>query len=218
MRNAPVAVVLALVAVFASGCGGGSEPSPSATDAATPASTTGATATASTAPGRTATPTPVGSADLACLVAGSPWHVSTRDLEGQIRGLMSRIDVQSVHIDGGQTITVDADLHATFTDDSTTTVVASLSDGMAMKLIQHHDGHVGGTLRDAGNKLVAGGPWDGAFHGSNKIYINGRASDTVPFQAPQGFDPSRYPMTYTCADGSLDLSVRGSPIVYLFRH
>jgi hypothetical protein len=204
------ALSLVLVPAFA-GCGGSSaddepaaaetstssSPEPSSTSTATPSST----------------PSASGDRDVDCLVSGSPWQVSLNDLESQFPAVLRGINVTSVRIAGGQTLTVDAGLHATFTDNSTTTIRVDMSQGLTMVMVQKHRGSASGTWQAHEGKLVSTAPWTGGIRGSTKVTINGRSSQ-APFQAPS-VDIGGHPMTYSCADGSLNLTVEGSPFSYL---
>ncbi len=205
------AVVLIGALLGAAGCGGGGDPEQAGATTTTNAS---GTPTASPPTGvPTDEPTLSGSPDLACLVGGSPWTVNLTDLESQFPALMRGINVTGVHITGSQTLTVDGSLHATFTDTTVTTMTVDMSSGLTMQMVQRHRGSASGTWRDVGNKLVADGPWAGGIHGTTRFTINGRAAQ-APFQAPTG-EIGDHPMTYTCADRTLMLTVEGSPFAYL---
>ena len=180
----------------------------------------GASTSASPSDGSSVTEEPSASssasADVGCLVSGSPWQVSNADLESQFPRLMRGINVTSVHIDGHQTLTVDADLHATFTDNTTTTISVDMSHGLSMVMLQKHHGSASGTWTAHEGKLVSTAPWTGAIRGTTTVTINGRAGQ-APFQAPTG-GLANHPITFSCADGSLDLTVEGSPFSYLLTH
>lgn len=129
---------------------------------------------------------------------------------------MRGIDVTSVHIDGDQTLAVTPDLQATFTDNTTTTITVNLSHGLTMVMKQQqHDGSAAGRWTANGNALTPSGAWTGRITGTNHVEINGRAGN-APFQAPENL-LGAVAMTYTCADGVLELTVEGSPFVYMFR-
>jgi hypothetical protein len=187
-------------------------------NAAGPASTTAGPASTTAGPATTtagARPSPAltGSADEQCLIAGSPWHVSKPDLESQMRQVMRTIHVTGVHIDGDQTLTVTPDLHVTIQDHTTTTVDASMSHNLTLVLTQKHTGQTAGRWKITGNRLDPQGTWDGAIHVDTKATINGR-SGNVPVDVPS---LGSVPLTFTCADGSLNLSTTKSPFVWLFR-
>lgn len=195
-----------LLGTAACGSGGGNAQAGSPSGGTTNPSPT---ATATLSP----TATVSGPADVGCLVSGSPWHVSLRDLESQLPRLMHGIHVTSVHIDGEQSLTVDSGLHGTFTDNSTTTIKVSMSNSMNMVLVQRHHGSASGTWRAQDGKLIGIGQWSGGIHGSTQVSINGRASQ-APFQAPT-VEIGQHPMTFSCENGSLMLTVQGSPFSYL---
>jgi hypothetical protein len=164
-------------------------------------------ATPSPAPART------GSADEQCLIAGSPWQVSKPDLESQMRQAMHGINVTGVHIDGEQTLTVTPDLHVTIADHTTTTIKALMSNHLTLVLTQKHTGQTAGRWKISGNHLTPQGTWAGSIHVDTKATINGR-SGTMPMDVPS---LGSIPLTFTCADGSLNLSSTKSPFVWLFR-
>ena len=191
-------------------CGGGDDPEQAGatTSTSTSASPSGS---ASTSPSESASASASG--DVDCLVSGSPWQVSIPDLESQFPAIMAGINVTDVQIRGQQTLTVDGDLHATFTDNSTTTIKVNMSQGLTMVMLQRHHGSASGTWEAHEGKLVSAGPWTGGIEGSTTVTINGRASE-APFQAPTG-GLADHPITYSCADGTLNLTVEGSPFSYL---
>ncbi|GIF22358.1 hypothetical protein Ate02nite_50880 [Paractinoplanes tereljensis] len=154
-------------------------------------------------------------ADLRCLVAGSPWHVSKPDLESQFRGIMRGIDVTDVHIAGDQILTVGSDLGVRISDRTTTTVTVDMSGGLTMVMTQKHTGDTAGRWEADGNALRPVGAWTGGIDVDTKVAINGRTANS-PVSMP-GTTLGNIPMTFTCADGSLNLTVTGSPFVYLFR-
>lgn len=182
-------------------------------NAAGAAATTAAGAAATTAAGATTGPTLTGSADEQCLIAGSPWEVSKPDLESQMRQVMHNINVTGVHIDGEQTLTVTPDLHVTILDHTTTTIKASMSNNLTLVVTQKHTGQTAGQWKITGNDLTPQGTWDGAIHVDTKATINGR-SGNLPVDVPS---LGSIPLTFTCADGSLNLSTPKSPFVWLFR-
>jgi hypothetical protein len=139
--------------------------------------------------------------------------VSLRDLENQLPRMMHGIHVTNVHIDGEQGLTVDSGLHATFTDNSTTTIKVSMSNNMNMVLVQRHHGSASGTWRAQDGKLVGTAPWTGGIHGSTQVTVNGHAGQ-APFQAPT-VEIGEHAMTFSCAGGTLHLTVEGSPFSYL---
>ncbi len=200
--------------VGTAGCGGGGDPvqagaSSSSASSGSPSATS--SASASSSPGASAA-----SGDVGCLVSGSPWQVSNADLESQLPRLMRGIDVTSVHIDGHQTLTVDSDLHATFTDNTRTTIKVDMSQGLTMVMLQRHHGSASGRWTAGEGKLVSTAAWTGAIRGTTTVTINGRAGQ-APFQAPTG-DLANHPITFSCADGTLNLTVDGSPFSYLLTH
>jgi hypothetical protein len=194
-------------------CGGGGDPEQA--DASTSTGTsTGPSATGE--PSSSPSASPGASADVDCLVSGSPWQVSNADLESQFPQLMRGINVTSVHIDGHQTLTVDSGLHAMFTDNTTTTIRVDMSHGLSMVMLQRHHGSASGTWTAHEGKLVSTSAWTGGIQGTTTVTINGRAGQ-APFQAPTG-GLADHAITFTCADGSLDLTVEGSPFSYLLTH
>lgn len=201
-------LVLGAVLLGTAACGGGGDPGSAGATASVLSDHGG-----SPDPSSTGSPTPSTSADVDCLVSGSPWQVSTADLESQLPRIMRGINVTDVHIDGRQTLTVDAGLHATFTDDSTTTITVAMSQGLTMVMVQRHRGSASGAWQAHDGKLVGDGPWTGGIHGTTKVTINGRAG-AAPFQAPTG-GIGDHPMTFSCADGTVNLTVEGSPFSYL---
>ena len=179
-------------------------------NAAGAATTTAAGAAASPA---LTSPALTGSADEQCLIAGSPWQVSKPDLESQMRQVLHNINVTGVHIDGEQTLTVTPDLHVTILDHTTTTIKASMSNNLTLVLTQKHTGQTAGQWKITGNDLAPQGTWNGAIHVDTKATINGR-SGNIPVDVPS---LGSIPLTFTCADGSLNLSTTKSPFVWLFR-
>lgn len=204
-----------LVAVFlgSAACGSGGDPEPAGASAST---STPASPSVSPSEDPSASPASASSADVACLVSGSPWQVSNADLESQFPRVMRGINVTSVQIAGHQTLTVDAGLHATFTDDTNTTIKVDMSHGLAMVMLQRHHGTASGTWTAHDGTLVSTAPWSGGIHGTTTVTINGRAGQ-APFQAPTG-GLADHPITFSCADGSLNLTVEGSPFSYLLTH
>jgi hypothetical protein len=194
-------------------CGGGSDPGQAGATSSTDTST-GPSATGEPSP--SPSPSSAASADVDCLVSGSPWQVSNADLESQFPQLMRGINVTSVHIDGHQTLTVDSGLHATFTDDTRTTIKVDMSHGLSMVMLQRHHGSASGTWTAHEGKLVSTAAWTGGIRGTTTVTINGRAGQ-APFQAPTG-GLADHPITFSCADGSLNLTVEGSPFSYLLTH
>jgi hypothetical protein len=184
-----------------------------------PATTTGArpagTGTGPAATGDTPAPTLTGDAELACLTGGSPWHISKPDLETQTRGLMRGINVTDVHIVGDQTLTVTDGPSATFTDTTTTRITAAMGNGLTMVVTQKHSGSSAGGWTVDGNTLTPDGAWAGQIKVDTKVAINGRTANS-PVTMPTD-TLGNVVMHYTCADGSLNLTAQGSPIVYLFR-
>ncbi|GGN36378.1 hypothetical protein FHR83_006361 [Actinoplanes campanulatus] len=167
--------------------------------------------------GTEAAPSPelTGSAELRCLIEGSPWHVSKTDLETQLQGVMQGIDVTGVHMTGDQTLTVTPALKATFTDGITTTLTADLGGGITMRVTQKHTGTASGGWQVDGNTLTPHGAWTGGIKIDNKVTINGRSAN-APIPVPEN-PLGDVPMTYTCVDGVLNLQAQGSPFIYLFR-
>lgn len=199
-----VLVAAVVVLVTATACGGsGDQP---AASGRTPSSTPTSTVSPSGAE--------TGSGDLACLIAGSPWKVSIPDLESQFPAVMRGINVTDVHMTGEQTFTVTPDLRASFSDTTTNRITVAMSHAMTMVMVQTHHGRASGQLRVSGNTITAQ-RWSGGISGSTKVTINGRAG-AAPFNLPSG-GIGDHPMTFTCADGSLMLSVEGSPFQYLFQ-
>ncbi|MFF5291072.1 hypothetical protein [Paractinoplanes globisporus] len=182
-------------------------------DNTTGAATTATGPAATTAAGATPSPALTGSADEQCLIAGSPWEVSKPDLESQMRQVMHGINVTGVHIVGEQTLTVTPDLHATILDHTTTTISASMSNNLTLVITQKHTGQTAGQWKINGNDLNPQGDWNGAIHVDTKATINGR-SGNMPVDVPS---LGSIPLTFTCADGSLNLSTPKSPFVWLFR-
>jgi hypothetical protein len=213
-----VALVAAVLLGTAACGGGGPERAGASTSTGGSAGpSAGPSSGSSPAASATSSPaTPGSSGDVDCLVSGSPWQVSNADLESQFPQLMRGINVTSVHIDGHQTLTVDAGLHATFTDNTTTTIKVDMSNGLAMVLVQRHHGSSSGTWTAGEGKLVSTAEWTGAIRGTTTVTINGRAGQ-APFQAPSG-GLANHPITFSCADGTLDLTVEGSPFSYLLTH
>ena len=70
-----------------------------------------------------------------------------------------------------------------------------------------------GQWKINGNDLSPQGDWNGAIHVDTKATINGR-SGNMPVDVPS---LGSIPLTFTCADGSLNLSTPKSPFVWLFR-
>ena len=209
VRRMLTSVLLVTAFLGTAACGGGGDPGQAGASAST-----GTSASPSTGAGPTTSPSSASaSADVDCLVAGSPWQVSNADLESQLPQLMRGINVTSVHIDGHQTLTVDAGLHATFTDNTTTTIKVDMSHGLSMVMLQKHRGSASGTWTAHEGKLVSTATWTGAIRGTTTVTINGRAGQ-APFQAPTG-GLANHPITFSCADGSLNLTVEGSPFSYL---
>jgi hypothetical protein len=206
--------LLATVFLGTAACGGGGDPEQAGATSSTGTSTG---PSASGEPSPTPTPSSAGaSADVDCLVSGSPWQVSNADLESQFPQLMRGINVTSVHIEGHQTLTVDSGLHATFTDNTRTTIKVNMSHGLSMVMLQRHSGSASGTWTAHEGKLVSTAAWTGGIHGTTTVTINGRAGQ-APFQAPTG-GLADHVITFSCADGSLDLTVDGSPFSYLLTH
>ena len=161
------------------------------------------------------TPTLTGSADVQCLVAGSPWEVSKPDLETQLTGLMRTVNVKDVHIVGDQILTATPDLKASIADTTTTTITVDMDAGMTMVMTQKHAGSSAGQWRADDGKLTPTGAWTGEIKTTTKVAINGRTANspaTFPTQAlgKVAYDRQR-------RRGVLNLTVEGSPFVYLFR-
>jgi hypothetical protein len=203
--------LLVTVLLGSAACGGGGDPGQAGASASS-----GTSDSPSAGPSTPPDPTSTAAADVACLVSGSPWQVSNADLESQFPRVMRGINVTSVQIAGHQTLTVDDGLHATFTDDTTTTIDVDMSHGLAMVMLQRHHGTASGTWTARDGKLVSTAPWSGGIHGTTTVTINGRAGQ-APFQAPTG-GLADHPITFSCADGSLNLTVEGSPFSYLLTH
>jgi hypothetical protein len=198
-------------------CGGGGDPEQAGASTSTsPSGGSSVTDEPSESPSASTDGSTGGSADVDCLVSGSPWQVSNADLESQFPQLMRGINVTSVHIAGHQTLTVDSGLHATFTDNTTTTISVDLSHGLSMVMLQKHHGSASGTWTAHEGKLVSTARWTGGIRGTTTVTINGRAGQ-APFEAPSG-GLENHPITFSCADGSLDLTVEGSPFSYLLTH
>lgn len=195
--------MLAAVIVASSalaGCAGGdpaAEPPGDPTAESTPASTEAALSPA-----------------VQCLVDGSPWSLSTTDLQSQIPGVLRGLDVVDARVDGSQTIEVGPDLLATIVDDRLTTITVDLGGGLTMVATQTHAGTTSGRWRVEGDKLVPEGAWQGGIEGSTVISVNGETAD-APFSIPDSV-LGAVPMTFSC-DGALDLVAEGSPYVYLFQ-
>ncbi|RNL60447.1 hypothetical protein EFK50_19155 [Nocardioides marmoriginsengisoli] len=220
MKNLLGVSVLA-ASLFLGACGSddpAAEPDPGSTTApTTPASTgpsSGPSTGSSTDPAPSDGASPTGDGDLDCLIAGSPWRVSTTDLASQFAGVMRGINVTSTRIAGNQTLTVGADLRATFADNTTTTVKVAMGNGLTMVMVQKHRGQSSGRLRASTGKLVGYG-WTGRIRGNTKVTINGRAAE-APFSMPAG-SIGDHPMTYDCSGATMNLSVEGSPFQYLFK-
>jgi hypothetical protein len=160
-------------------------------------------------------PTPTGPADLRCLVAGSPWKVSKPDLESQLTGRLRGVDVTGVHITGDQILTVTPGLQAKFVDTTTTKITIAMDAGITMVMTQQHDGSAAGRWTAGGAKLTPSGAWTGKIKTKTRVEINGRAANSPASFPTQALGD--VPMNYTCVDGVLNLTVPGSPFVYLFR-
>ena len=203
---ARIALLGSLAAAIA-GCGGG-------TGGSGAGATTDTTASVSPATVPTDTPTIEGAPDAGCLVAGSPWKLNVRDLERQFPTLFSGINVTNVQIGGGQTLVVKPDLHASLKDNMTITFQANLSAGV-LKMVQQHSGGASGQWRARGNKLIPTAQWEGEIRGTSKATVNGRTSQ-VPIKVPKSSLVDR-PITYTCANGTLEMTVPEAPISYVFK-
>lgn len=188
-----------------------------ATSAPTSAPTSTEPATDPATPEITAPSSPVeGDGDTGCLVAGSPWEVSTPDLESQFAGVMKGVNITDISISGAQTLTVTPDLVATFTPNSTVKITADLGGGLTMVLLQKQSGSSTGQWQQAAaGKLTSVSPWEGNIKVSNKVTINGQSSGTSPVDLPAG-GLADVPITYSCEDSTLNMTVQGSPFVYLF--
>lgn len=198
-----VAVTLALVA----GCGGGGSPGSGTSPAATGGESASPSIGVTDAPARNV------DGGTGCLVDGSPWTIDTADLERQYPGVMGRVNVTGVHIDGAQKLVVAPDLQARFSDNSTTTIKVAMAQSMTLQLIQKHAGSATGKLTPNGNRLTPE-RWTGGIHGTNTVTINGRSSQ-APFDLPETDFGDRV-MTYSCSAGELRIQVQGSPFHYLF--
>jgi hypothetical protein len=155
-----------------------------------------------------------GSVDAACLVSGSPWQVSKRDLESQIKAAMPGLHVTDVHITGDEGLTITPDLHATFTDNTVTTITVDMSGGLTMVMKQKHAGSAAGQWTLDGKTLTPQGAWTGKINITTTVEINGRSGNS-PVEAPTGA-LGGIPMTFTCASGSLNLTTSASSFVYPF--
>lgn len=201
--------VLAVMLSVAAACGGDDSPEAGAS----PDGTESASAPPSSSGGATDAPTLGGDGGTGCLVDGSPWTIDVADLEQQFAQVMSRLNITSVHIDGAQKLVVEPDLQATFSDNSTTTIKAAMSAGMNLQLVQKHSGSATGKLTPNGNRLKPD-RWTGGIRGTNKVTINGRASQ-APFDLPDSEFGDRV-MTYSCTAGQLKIQIQGSPFHYVF--
>lgn len=214
VRRMCASALLVTLFLGTAACGGGGDPeqagaSTSSNSSDRPSATDEPSTSPSTSPDAS-------SADVDCLVSGSPWQVSNADLESQFPRLMRGINVTDVQIAGHQTLTVDSGLHATFTDDTRTTIKVDMSNGLSMVMLQKHQGSASGTWTAHEGKLVSTAAWTGGIHGTTTVTINGRAGQ-APFQAPTG-GLADHAITFSCADGTLNLTVEGSPFSYLLTH
>lgn len=179
------------------------------------ASSTGPSTEASPDVTEVVEPSPSGNADVDCLVAGSPWQVSTTDLESQFASVLAGIDVIDVAISGGQTLTVTPALVATFTPNRVTRVRVDLGDGLTMVMVQRQTGSATGRWEAGEGKLTSSEPWTGNLHAETTVTINGR-SGGAPLDLPVG-GLSDVPVTFSCESGTLMMTAEGSPFSYLFR-
>ncbi len=207
-------VAAALLVAGSAGCGGnsGSAGSTPVAEGSPAAESPGEAASAT--PAGEASPAEGGDANRACLVGGSPWRVSTNDLASQMPRLMPTVNVTDVRITGGQTLTVDGDLNATFASDMVTKMTIAMDAGMTMVMTQTQKGTSTGHWVADGADLTSPDPWTGRLRVQTKVAINGR-STTSPVEAP-GVSLAGVDMTYDCADGTLNMQIEGSPFSYLF--
>lgn len=161
------------------------------------------------------TPTTGTDTDADCLVAGSPWEVSTTDLESQFPALLSGIDVIDVTISGGQTLTVTPDLVATFTPNRVTRVRVDLGNGLTMAMVQRQTGSATGQWQLGDGKLTSAEPWSGNLQASTTVSINGQSGGTAPVDLPVG-GLADVPVTFSCESGTLMMTADGSPFNFLF--
>ncbi len=155
-----------------------------------------------------------GDADRACLVSGSPWRVSTNDLESQFPQVMRTVNVRDVRITGGQTLAVDGDLNTTFTTDMVVRITIAGEAGLVMVMTQSHNGTKRGHWVANGANLTSPEPWLGRLTSSSKVSVNGRAATSPVRVASTSL--ADVDLTYACADGTLNMQVEGSPFSYLF--
>lgn len=167
---------------------------------------------AAPAPNR-ATP-PAGSADQQCLIAGSPWKVSTADLESQYRDLVRDVDVKEVRVAGDQTLTVTPDLHVTVLDETAATITARMTNGADLVVTQQHAGSAGGQWKISGKTLQPTGTWTGQIDVDTTATVDGREQKS-PVKVP-GDTIGKNPLTYACADGTLKLTAKGSSFAWVF--
>jgi hypothetical protein len=154
-----------------------------------------------------------GSADQQCLVGGSPWKVSTADLASTYKEAVRGADVKEVRVDGDQTLTVTPDLHVTILDETTTTISARMNNGADLVVTQQHTGSTGGQWKVSGKILQSTGTWTGGIDVDTSATVDGRDRDS-PVKVPAD-TIGKGPLTFSCADGTLKLTAKGSSFGWL---
>lgn len=151
---------------------------------------------------------------IACMIAGSPWSISTTDLEGQFAGVMSGVNVTEARVTGTQTLVVTGAVTGTFTTNLTVTIAVD-SDGHEIKIVQKQRGTASGPWSLAGNVLTPSADWSGGLDTTSKAFYDGHPTADFPFESPAA-QLGEIPLTTTCEGGYLNMSTPKSPFVYLW--
>ena len=151
-----------------------------------------------------------GSALSAC-ISGKTWNLDVNDMATQLGAELSakNIDVRSSTGEGTETITFSRSGHSTSTNDLTYTIVAALSNGLAMSIAQKHTGDAGGDWTLTGS-TVKFTHWDAGTYVVNNSFRIGDVVTSAPLTVPDsglgGVD-----LVVTCHGNSLTTKAAVSP-------
>ncbi len=153
------------------------------------------------------------SPSLKCLVEGSPWHADVDQLMRETADRLSNGMLKDLSHSGTSTLTVDADLHVRYVQDTLTKAHMDLPAGQSFDTEVTTKGTVTGSWTDEDGKLVPGDGWTSTLKSVQSMSGGGQ---TTTADMTDMIGLSKKPVTYTCAKDNLKLTMQGSKFTIPF--